>query len=453
MAFTALLIGAVLIIVGLLRLGWISEFLSTPVITGVLAGIAVQIAVRQLPAILGIRGGGTTLIGRLRVVADQFPHTNLWSLAIALGVLVIVVLAHRVNRRLPGALVGLILSILAVDAFGLASHHGVAILGPVHGGVPHLHAPAITLAELRKLPGVVLTAAFVCIAQTAATVRASSVGTSSVSNFDRDLIGVGAGSVASGLVGSIAVDASPPNTAIVTASGAHSQLSNIVAAGVVVIVIFSLTGPLEHLPEATLGATLLFVATRLFRLGELGKIARFDRLELTLALVTLVVVAVVGIEQGVALAMVLSLADRTHRSARPRDAILGREPGTDHWIPLDIGLPTEQVPGILVYLGYAPLWYGDADYLLLRVLDIIETSADPITAIVLDADGMSDIDYTGLQALRGLIAQLEKRGVTLGIARASHLVHHDLKHGALIDEVGADHLFTSVEEAVIALVR
>jgi SulP family sulfate permease len=292
----------------------------------------------------------------------------------------------------------------------------------------------------------VLTVTFVCIAQTAATVR-----TAGPADFNRDLIGVGAGSVVAGLIGAFPVDASPPNTAIATASGSRSQLANIMAAVLVLGVVLVATAPLADLPEAMLAATLVFVATKLFRVGELRAILRFDRLEFALATVALLAVALVGIEQGVAVALVLSLADRTRRTARPRDAILGREPGTDHWIPADIGRPTEQVQGILVYLVYAPLWYGNADYFRLRVRHLVDAAPSPVRAVIIDANGISDIDYTGLQALRALTAELGHRGVSIEIARASHLVHHDLKHGALLARLGADHLFTSVQDAVNAV--
>jgi MFS superfamily sulfate permease-like transporter len=299
------------------------------------------------------------------------------------------------------------------------------------------------------MPGLVLTVTFVCIAQTAATVRAS--GAAADGDFNSDLIGVGAGSVAAGLIGAFPVDASPPNTAIAAASGTRSQLANIMAAVAVFGVVLVATAPLADLPEAMLAATLVFIATKLFRIGELRTILRFDRLEFALATAAMLTVALVGIEQGVAVAMILSLADRTRRSARPRDAILGHEPGTDHWIPADIGRPTEQVPGILVYLVYAALWYGNADYLRLRICHLVDTAAEPVQAVIIDADGMSDIDYTGLQALRDLATELRQRGVSIGIARASHLVHHDLKHGALLKQLGSGHLFASVQEAVTAL--
>jgi len=451
MAFMALVVGGLLVVVGLLRLGWICEFLSTPVITGVLAGIAVEIVVRQLSIILGVPGGGTTTIGRLRQVFDQLGHTNGWSVGIAFGVLAVIVVAQRIDHRLPGALAALVLSIVVVGAFDLSTRHGVAVLGHVHRGLPHVHIPAASWSELRRLLGPAFTVTFLCIAQTAATLRARGGAPRASDSINRDLIAVGAGGVAAGLIGGLAVDASPPNTAITTASGARSQLTHLTAAVVVLAVVLTLTQPLAKLPEATLGATLVFIATKLFRVGELRTILRFDRIEFALAAATLLAVALVGIEQGVVLAMIVSLADRTRRSARPRDTVLGREPGTDHWIPVDVGHATEQVPGVLVYLAYAPLWYGNADYIRLRIRQLLDTSARPIGAVIVDADGMSDVDYTGLQSLRDMVAEFEGRGVAIGIARASHLVHHNLKHGALLALLGSDHFFTSVEEAVAAL--
>jgi high affinity sulfate transporter 1 len=462
MAFTAMMVGGALIAVGAFRLGWIADFLSTPVITGILAGIAVEIVVRQIPAILGVPGGATTTIGEIRRVAGEVSHVNGWSVGIALVVLAVIAAGQRIDHRLPGPLAGLILSIVAVHALGLASRHGVAVLGAVPGGLPHVRLPYVSWSQLRRLPGLVLTVTFVCIAQTAATVRSSGStarssatvrgsGAAAPTDFNRDLIGVGAGSVVAGLIGAFPVDASPPNTAIATASGTRSQLANIMAAVLVLGVAAVATGPLADLPEAMLAATLVYIATKLFRVGELRTILRYDRLEFALAAVALLAVALIGIEQGVAVAIVLSLADRTHRTARPQDAVLGREPGTDHWIPCDIGHPTEKLPGILVYLVYAPLWYGNADYFRLRIRHLVDAASSPVRAVIIDAGGMSDIDFTGLQALRDLTAELRQRGVSIEIARASHLVHHNLKHGALLKQLGADHLFASVQDAVNAV--
>jgi SulP family sulfate permease len=381
-------------------------------------------------------------------VIEQLGDLNGWTMGVAAGVLALIIGAQLIDHRLPGALLALILSIIAVNVLALSSQHGVAVLGPVHGGLPHLALPSPAWSQLHNLIGPVLTVAFVCIAQTAATVRGSSAGESAANDFNRDLIGIGAGSVVAGLAGTLAVDTSPPNSAIAAAAGSRSQLANIMAAAAVLVVALVATGPLTNLPQATLGATLLFVSAKLFRVSELRAVLHFDPLEFTLAIVAMLGVALVGIEQGVALALILSLADRTRRSARPRDAVLGREPGSDHWIPIDIGQPAQQTPGVLVYLLYAPLWYANADHLRHRLRGLVDNAADPVRVLVIDADGISDIDYTGLQALRDLTIELEKQQVRVGIARASHLVHHDLKHGSMLRQLGPDHLFTSVDEAV-----
>ena len=351
----AIMVGALVIAVGILRLGWISEFLSTPVITGILGGIAVEIVVRQLPAVLGLAGGGTTTIGRVRRVADEIGHVNGWTVGIAVTTLVVIVIVERADRRIPGALIGLVGSILVVAAVGLKSR-GVAVLGALHGGLPSVAIPSASWTDVRHLIGPALTVAFVCAAQTAATVRASSAGAPAAQEFNRDLVALGAGNLLAGLSGSFAVNSSPPRTEVVAAAGGRTQLTSVVAAAVVLAIALIATGLLQDLPVATLGAILIFVATRLFQVRGLRDVLRFDRLEFALAVVTLLVVAFSGIEQGVVVAMLLSLADRTRRTARPRDVILGREPGTDHWIPSDVGRPTEQVPGVIVYLLYAPTW-------------------------------------------------------------------------------------------------
>ena len=446
----ALMVGVLVVAAGLLRLGWVSDLFSAPVITGVLAGIAVEIVVGQLPAVLGVPGGGMSTIGRLSHIRHELGHVNGWDVAIAVFVFVVIVACEHIDRRIPGALIGLVIATVVTAALGLQDH-GVAVLGTIHGGLPSVGVPSASWRDVRRLIGPALTVAFLCIVQTAATVRAASKGTPTPDDFDRDLVALGAGSLASGFIGSFAVNSSPPRTEVVSSSGGRSQLAGLTAAAASLAVVLYATGLLSDIPQATLGAILVYVATRLFRVGELRAIRRFDRLEFGLALVTLCAVALYGIEVGVALAVLLSLIDRTRRSARPRDAVLGREPGTDHWIPRDIGRPTEQVPGVLVYLIYAPLWYGNANYVAEQVRELVDLSPTPVKTFVLDANGISDIDYTGARAFQQLALDLQARGVTTAIARSSHLVHHDLKHSGLLQRIPPDHLFSSVQDAIDAL--
>ena len=483
----AVFVGALLLGAGLLRLGWVADFLPLPVVTGLLAGIGAEILVKQLPTVLGLAGGGTTTIGRLRQVADQLQGINGWSVGIAAGVLGVVVLTEKVDRRLPGALLGVVGATVLVAEAGLASR-GVRVVGPVHAALPHLRLPSATLAQTGKLAVTTVTVAFLCLVQTAATVRgggptsegrgpgqrpspagptsptspaaaavapalapAASPRRSRPVDFDIDLMALGAGSVLAGLAGAFPVNASPPRTAVAASAGGRTQVAGLTAVVAVVAVTAFATSLLKDLPEAALAAILVFVATRLFHFDELARISRYSRFELALALVTFAVVVLVGIEQGVVAAALIALAQRGRAEARPRDAVLGRVVGTDHWVPTDIGRPTEQVPGVVVYLLYAPLWYANADYVCGRLRALVDGAATPVTALVLDADGVSDIDYTASKALGEVIYEMRRAGRKVGLARASHLVHHDFKHAGLLKAIGTDCVFDNVDEAVQAL--
>ncbi len=447
----ALVVGALLVAVGLLRLGWIADFLPLPVIDGLLAGIGVEILVKQLPTVLGLPGGGTTTIGRAKAVIDQFGHLNGWTLAIAAGVLTAVVVGEKVDHRIPGALIGVVVATALVGIGGL-THHGVHVLGPVHASLPALGLPSATWHQVGQLVVTAVTVAFMCIVQISATVRSNPSGpASNAEDFNVDLAAVGAGSILAGLAGSFAVNASPPRTAVVGSAGGKTQVTNLVAVAAIVAVLGLATSMLKDLPEAALGAILIFVASRLFHLGEFRRILHFGWFEFALAIVALTTVALVGIEQGVVAAALIALAYRARLTARPRGAVLGREPGTAHWIETDVGRPTEQVPGVLVYLLYAPLFYGNAVFVVQRLRRALAMPATAVHTLVLDANGIADVDYTGAKALGELIEELKGNGVCVALARASHLVHHDLKHAGLIEVIGTDRLFASVDEAVKAL--
>lgn len=370
-------------------------------------------------------------------------------MGIAATVLALIVVAERVDRRIPGALIGLVLSTAAVAVFDLKAH-GVGVVGAIHAGLPSLGPPSVHVNDVRNLLGPALTVAFVCVVQTAATARSTAVDSRSPGQFDRDLVALGAGNLLAGLSGTFSVNASPPRTAVIAASGGRSQLTGLIAAAGVVIVLFA-AGLLEDLPQATLGALLIFVATKLFGAGELRRVFRFDHVEFALAAITVVVVGLVGIEQGVVVAAVLAVAQRTRLAARPRDAVLGRVPGTDHWIPADVGQTTEQVPGVIVYLLYAPLWYGNATHVAARMRQVLDSASESVHTLVFDADGVSDIDYTAALAFRQLAMELRRQGVAIGVARTSHLVHRNFKHSGLLDDIGANRLFPTVQDAVAAL--
>lgn len=458
----AVMSGVAVAAVRLFRLGWLAEFLSAPIIAGFLAGIGVVIVVHQLPDLLGIAGGGSSTLGRLKQVADQLDGTCTWTVVIGAGVFAIVAGFAHFSRRVPGALIALVAATALVAILGL-QHHGVAILGHVANGAPRLGLRGLSLHALGEVAPVAGIVALVTVTQSAATTRAfaptvstsaATTGPSRGVDTGRDLMAVGAGDILAGLVGAFPVNASPPRTAAVVQAGGRTQLACLLAA-LVMIALVPAAGLLHYVPVAALSGVLLFIATRIVRVRELRAVARFDRIELALALVTLLTVALLGVEQGIGVAVALAILDRTRLSARPQLHVLGRIPGTTSWAPL--GGPEQAAPvaDVLVVLFATPLWYANAVNFRAQLRDAIATApGGPPGAIVLDALGMSDIDYTGALALGAALDELDAAGIGFAIARAGAHVRDELRRAGLSPQrVAEDRFFPAVDAAVRALTR
>jgi SulP family sulfate permease len=445
----AVTVGVLVVIVGLLRMGWIADFLSAPIITGFLGGVAVIIIVHQLPDLLALAPASGSTAHRVSEVARHLGHANGWALAIGVAVFAVVTTAERIDRKLPGALFALVGSTIVVGAAGLHAH-GVPVLGTVAHGAPHIGLADVSWSSLGQVLPVAGVVALVVLSQTAATTRAFADQGGYEVDVNRDFVGAGTGSVLSGLVGSFATNASPARTAAVAAVGGRTQLAGLAAAGAVVLVIPA-AGLLRDVPLATLAGILIFVATRLFRLDELRSVFRFDRLEFGLAIVTLVTVALVGVEQGIGVAVGLAILDRTRRSARPQAYVLGKIPRTTSWAPLAHRAKPEAVPGVVVMQWLAPVYYANAASFRAEVHKALSEAPTPARALVLDADAISDIDYTGTRALHALFGELKRDGVVVGVARAVGGAPQDLARGGLVATIGRDHLFATVDDAVNAL--
>jgi high affinity sulfate transporter 1 len=446
----AVMAGLLVALVWLLRLGWIAELLSAPIITGFLAGVGVVIIVHQLPDLLGLQVSGGGTLARLKDITDHLGDVNAWTAAIGLGALATVATVDRINRRLPGALFALVGSTALVALAGL-DQHGVAVLGDVAHRPPSLGLHGVTLDAVGRLAPLAGVVALVIVTQTAATTRAFAPRPGRDVNVARDLLAVGGGDVLAGLIGAFAVNASPPRTAAVQAAGGRSQLCSLLAAAAVAALIPA-AGILHYVPLATLAAVLVFIALRLFHVRELAAIARFDRLELALALVTLVTVALIGIVQGIGVAVGLAILDRTRRTARPQLHVLGRISGTTSWAPVSSTPGAAQVPGVLVVLFATPLWYANAVHFEAQLRAALRRSVgDTPRLLVLDALGLNDIDYTGVRALSDGLDQLSRAGIEFAIARAGRVFHDGLRRAGLIERIGEDHFFGAVDEAVRAL--
>ena len=448
-AILAVLVGLIVALVSLLRLGWVAEFFSTPIVAGFLFGVAVIIIVHQLPDLLGLPPTAGSNQHRLVYVCTHLDQVNGWATALGLGVLAVVFLSARLDRRIPGALVGMVAATACVAAFGLQAK-GVYVLGTVRTGHVHVGLSGVTWSSLGSLAPLAAVVALVVVTQTAATTRAFAEQGDYDVDAGRDFLGVGAGSVLAGLVGSFPVNASPPRTGAVATSGGRTQAGALGAAAVVVVLI-PFANVLRDVPLSALAAILIYIALRLFDVQGLVAIARFNWFEFGLATVTLVTVVFVGVEQGIAVAVPLAILDRIRISARPQLHVLGRISGTTSWARPDFEPLASPVPGVLVAMFATPIWYANAVRFRDEVAAAIRQTPGPVRVFVLDTIGMSDIDFTGTHALARVIEACERDGITFGVARAGIHLHDSLRRSGLAARIGEDHFFDTVDGAVRGL--
>ena len=447
----ALMVGAILIAVGLLRMGWIADLLSTPVTTGFLAGIGVTIIVGQLPDMFGVSKGTGSYLEQVVHIFQEYASWNWYAIGISVVVLAIVIVSEKINPKIPGALIGLILSLVASVALGLAAK-GVAVLGALPQGLPPVAVPTINPDTILPLLPIALTVVLVCLMQTAATSRSfADLGGYEV-NMNKDFIAIGVGSVAASFVGSFPIDSSPPRTAVVASSGGRSQVASLVAVGIITLLILFFASALTDLPKATLGAILTFVGSRIIHVKALRAVWPYDKFEFLLAIFTLFAVIVLGTEYGILLAIVLAILERTRLSARPKDAVLGKVAGTTSWVALrDKVAGAAEIPGVKVIAFGAPLYFANAATFRDRMRAVIEADDAP-KAIVFDAEAVDDIDFTGAAAVKHVADELKRKQITFAVARLrdqtmpEHVKPSDLG-------IPADAVFDTIDEAVAYVQR
>lgn len=450
-AALAIMVGLVLAAAGFFRLGWIADLLSVPVTIGFLAGIAVHIAISQLPGVLGVPAPEGAMLERLATLARGIGGSNPFTLAIGVGVLAAILVSEWIDPRIPGALLGLVGATAAVIGFGLDGR-GVTVLGDVKGTLPAVALPAVSLANVGSLVPLALIVAMTVMMQTAATTRSFPSVPGEPPDVDRDFIGVGVGSVVAGMVGAFAVNASPPRTAIVAESGGRSQIASLVAAAIVVALLAVGAALLRNVPQAALGGVLLFVALRIFRLREMVRVFHQSRSEFLLIIATAALIVVLPIEQGVGLGIVLSVLHGLWTTTRARVVVFERVPGTSIWWPRSPQLKGETEPGVIVAGLQAPLSFLNADRFRLDMRELLRAAPEKIRLFVLEATGIVEIDYTAAQALRDVIVECHKKGIAFAIARLESVRAQEALTRFHIHEVlDPDRIFRSVEEAIQAL--
>lgn len=447
-ATTALITGLVVFIIGLLRLGWLADFLSMPIITGFMGGIGVIIIVHQMPHALGLSSSSGSIVQRLHALVAQVHQVNGWSMSIALGTLLLMVLGEKVDAKLPWAL-GAVLAATVLGAVLHLSAHGVALLGPVSARFPSWRLHVLDAHQWTVVLTTSLTLVIVVISQSAATMRTSSDDLGVNDNLSRDFMGVGLANVAAGMVGAFPVNASPARTTIVRLAGGTTKWVGLVA-GVGALVLSPIAKYAHMVPLAALAGVLFFVAARLMRARQYREILRASRVEFTLAVVSLVGVVFVGVEAGLGIAVGLTILDQIWRAAHPRMLELGRRKGTTSWETYD-AKKIEQVDHVLAVIFDEDIFFANAG-IFRHQLDTHLASRPHTKHVVIDAVAISDIDYTGTLMLARLVRHLEQEEIGISFARANDVVRR-LVTNSTYDEIRQIKLFDSTDEAVNDAVR
>jgi MFS superfamily sulfate permease-like transporter len=393
-----------------------------PIVVGFMAGIGLIIIAHQLPRVLGVPSGGESFISRLQWISHQFGHVSTWSIILAVGTLVVMVVGEKLNAKLPWALAA-VLAATIVTAVGSLARHGVQQLGAVSAGLPTWRLHWLSGSQWGTVCTTALTLVVVILSQSAATCRTTADDLAIADNISRDFVGIGLANVACGLVGAFPVNASPARTTVTKLAGGRTKLVLLVA-GLGALVLSPFAKYAHMIPLAALAGVLLFVGARLIKVGEFRKILATSRWEFALALVSALGVIFIGVEQGLAIAVGLAILDQTWRSARPRMVELGLRAGTTSWEPQEEE-GVERVDHLLVVLFGEELFFANAGIFRREIHEYLAKFPDT-EHVIIDAVAIADIDFTGLAALAQVASDLTNDKITISFARANDTVRKRL---------------------------
>jgi high affinity sulfate transporter 1 len=409
------LTGVLCIAASFFRLGALADFLSKPILIGFLNGIAISIFLGQVGKLFGFSIESQGIVPRLLEIFGKLPQTHLLTLGVGVGSFATLFISLRLLPRIPAALVVLVVAGAAAALLTLDAH-GVAILGPVPAGLPPLRWPTLPLKDVPSLVAEAAGLALVLFTSGTLTARSFASRGGYDIDVDRELTAYGAANIASALSQGFAVTGADSRTAMGAAAGGRTQVTGLVAAAAIAIVLLFLTGPLQYVPIAALGAVLMFAAFSLFDVNTLREIWRIDRLEFALAVVTMLGVVAVGAINAIIIAVALAVARFVKQTARPRVEVLGKVDGLAGFHSIERHRTAKTFPGLILFRFNAPVTFFNADYFKRRALAAADAAGPNLQWFIIDAIPISDIDINGLYALRDLREALEARGTDLILA-------------------------------------
>lgn len=449
-AVIALMTAVFLFAARIVGLGFLSDFLSRTVLVGFLTGVGIQVAMGQIAGMLGISGGGHEPV--MQIINDwrQLGHTNFYCLGISLAVISIVIWARFVSKTTPGALVAVVLAIVVSRVYDLKGHD-VQLIGLIPSGLPAFGLPVVHLNWhlFQSLIPTALGIFVVVLAQSAATSRAYAARHNERFSENMDLVGLGLANLAAGLTGTFVVNGSPTKTQMVDSAGGRSQLAQLVTAAIVLMVLLFFTSSLAYLPDAVLAALVFIIGIELVDVKGMREIYIERPWEFWVALITTMVVVFWGVEQGIILAIALSLLVHTRHGYRPNNTVLiATDDG--HWHGLPVRSRAQLAPGLLVYRFTHSIYYANAELLSQQVLALAEEAQPPLSWFCLDASAVDDVDFSAAQALLSVLNLLQAHGIRTVFAEVSDQVRDELDRSGITGLIGQESYYATLDEVITA---
>jgi high affinity sulfate transporter 1 len=445
-AALALAVAAISLLAWVTRLGFLADLLSRPVLVGYMAGVAVAMIVGQLPNLTGISSTERDTLGQGADIARHLGDVRLAPLAVGAAVVIALVLLQRF-RRSPGPLL-VILAATAVTAVIDLEDHGVATIGNVATGLPSLALPGV---PAHVWPGILAAAAGICVVvftDNILTARAFATRAGDRIDPNQELLALAGANAAAGFAGGFPVSSSGSRTALADAAGGRSQLTSVVAAIAVALVLLFAGPLLESFPLAALGGLVVYAAVRLIDLTEMRRIAAFRRSEAVITAVSFAGVVLFDLLVGIAIAVGLSVAELFARIARAHDAVQGEVPGLAGLHDVDDYAEAVTIPGLVVYRYDAPLCFANAEDFRTRVLEAVDGSTTPVEWVLLNMEANVEIDLTATDMLEDLRALLAAQGIVLALARVKHDLAVYLERAGLASRVGTDRIYPTLPTAL-----
>jgi len=417
----SLIVGGLLLLVRVLRLGFVANFLSRTILVGFLAGVGIQVTLSQLPALLGLHLQSSSAIGNLWNVASHFSAIS-WPDAIIGAAGVGALWATKLlPRRTPGGFIVTALGI-AVGWWAVREHWRVSFIAPVRPGLPHFGVPGICFTPFSRIVEVALSIVVVVVAQSAATSRAFAERFHETVDENLDIMGLALANVASGLSGAYPVNASPTRASMVVEAGGTTQWPGIVAAGVTVLSLLFLTDPLHYLPNALLAAVVCSVAIRLIDLRELRRIYKLRRDEFVVAALAATSVVLLGVENGILLSALMAVVNHLRRGYAPTNFLVVLN-DNDTWANQPLSSRAMIRPGVFVYRFQASLWYANVTRLVDEVTTLVGKDT---TLFCFDFTSVASVDYSAGVRLAQLVSDLKDRGVKVRFTHVDESVRQQL---------------------------